>query len=106
MTAVLSFLGRERTAFRRPVPSRALGSPPVGPYGGPGPLRTLVGDFRADILHSELRGDFLEERTAPLGTLVMFYHSLLAANKIDSSETILTTPNLLSPFPLSWDSAL
>ena len=41
-TAVLSFPGRVWTAFCRPVRSRALGSPPVGPYGGPGPLRTLL----------------------------------------------------------------
>ena len=33
---------RGRTTFCRPVPSRALGSPPVGPYGGPGRLRTLI----------------------------------------------------------------
>ena len=42
MTAVLRFLGRVWTAFCRPVRSRALGSPPAGPYGGPGPLRTLT----------------------------------------------------------------
>ena len=29
------------TTFCRPVSSRALGSPPAGPYGGPGRLRTL-----------------------------------------------------------------
>jgi len=40
-TAVLRFPGRVWTAFCRPVRSRALGSPPVGPYRGPGPLRTL-----------------------------------------------------------------
>ena len=33
---------RGRTTFCRPVPSRALVSPPAGPYGGPGRLRTLV----------------------------------------------------------------
>ena len=33
---------RGRTTFCRPVSSRALGSPPAGPYGGPGRLRTLV----------------------------------------------------------------
>jgi len=38
---VLRFPGRERTAFCRPVPSPALGSRPVGPYGDPGPVRTL-----------------------------------------------------------------
>ena len=32
---------RGRTTFCRPVSSRALGSPPAGPYGGPGRLRTL-----------------------------------------------------------------
>jgi len=42
MTAVLEIQGRGRTTFCRPVPSRALGSPPAGPYGGPGRLRTLV----------------------------------------------------------------
>ena len=42
MTAVLRSPGRERTAFGRPVPSRALGSRPVGPCGGPVRLRTLV----------------------------------------------------------------
>jgi len=41
MTAVLEIQGRGRTTFCRPVPSRALGSPPAGPYGGPGRLRTL-----------------------------------------------------------------
>ena len=39
---------RGRTTFCRPVSSRALGSPPAGPYGGPGRLRTLYpGDSRA-----------------------------------------------------------
>lgn len=33
--AVLRFPGRGRTAFCRPVSSRALGSHPVGPYGVP-----------------------------------------------------------------------
>ena len=42
MTAVLRFLGREWTTFRRPVPSGVLGSRPVGPYRDPGPLRILV----------------------------------------------------------------
>ena len=32
---------RRRTTFCRPVSSRALGSPPAGPYGGPGRLQTL-----------------------------------------------------------------
>ena len=32
---------RGRTTFCRPVSSRALGSLPAGPYGGPGRLRTL-----------------------------------------------------------------
>ena len=41
-TAVLRFPGRVWTAFCRPVRSRALGSPPAGPYGAPGPLRTLI----------------------------------------------------------------
>ena len=41
MTAVLEIQGRGRTALRRPVSSRGLGSPPAGPYGGPGRLRTL-----------------------------------------------------------------
>ena len=40
MTAVLEIQGRGRTAFCRPVSSRGLGSPPAGPYGGPGRLRT------------------------------------------------------------------
>ena len=40
-TAVLRFLGPAWTAFCRPVPSGALGSPPAGPYRGPGRLRTL-----------------------------------------------------------------
>ena len=42
MTAVLEIQGRGRTAFCRLVSSRGLGSPPAGPYGGPGRLRTLV----------------------------------------------------------------
>ena len=42
MTAFLEIQGRGRTAFCRPVSSRALGSPPAGPYGGPGRLRTLL----------------------------------------------------------------
>ena len=33
---------RVRTTFCRPVSSRALGSPPAGPYRGPGRLRTLA----------------------------------------------------------------
>ena len=41
VAAVLEIQGRGRTTFCRPVPSRALGSPPAGPYGGPGRLRTL-----------------------------------------------------------------
>ena len=40
-TAVRRFEGRVWTAFCRPVPSGALGSPPAGPCRGPGPLRTL-----------------------------------------------------------------
>ena len=35
MMAVMGFPGRERTAFCDPVPFRALGSRPVGPYGAP-----------------------------------------------------------------------
>ena len=35
---------RGRTTFCRPVSSWALGSPPAGPYGGPGRLRTLIND--------------------------------------------------------------
>jgi len=42
MTAVLGIKGRGRTTFCRPVSSGGLGSPPAGPYGGPGRLRTLV----------------------------------------------------------------
>ena len=34
---------RGRTTFCRSVSSRALGSPPAGPYGGPARLRTLIG---------------------------------------------------------------
>jgi len=41
MTAVLGIQGRGRTTFCRPVSSGGLGSPPAGPYGGPGRLRTL-----------------------------------------------------------------
>jgi len=41
MTAVLGIKGRGRTTFCRPVSSGGLGSPPAGPYGGPGRLRTL-----------------------------------------------------------------
>jgi len=41
MTAVLGIKGRGRTTFCRPVWSGGLGSPPAGPYGGPGRLRTL-----------------------------------------------------------------
>jgi len=40
MTAVLGIQGRGRTTFCRPVSSWGLGSPPAGPYGGPGRLRT------------------------------------------------------------------
>src|ERR1700712_2176003 len=40
MTAVLRFPGRERSPFCRPVLSRVLGRRPMGPYGGPRPLRT------------------------------------------------------------------
>ena len=47
MTAVLEIQGRGRTEFCRPVPSRALGSPPAGPYGGPGRLRTLLLHIRS-----------------------------------------------------------
>jgi len=42
MTAVLGIQGRGRTTFCRPVSSGGLGSPPAGPYGGPGRLRTLT----------------------------------------------------------------
>ena len=42
MTAVLGIQGRGRTTFCRPVSSGGLGSPPAGPYGGPGRLRTLA----------------------------------------------------------------
>ena len=42
MTAVLEIQGRGRTAFFRPVSSRALGSPPAGPWGAPGRLQTLA----------------------------------------------------------------
>jgi len=42
MTAVLGIKGRGRTTFCRPVSSGGLGSPPAGPYGGPGRLRTLL----------------------------------------------------------------
>ena len=53
MMAVLRFPGRVWTAFCRPVRSRALGSPPVGPCGGPGPLRTLHADaIRLKLLES------------------------------------------------------
>jgi len=41
MTAVLGIQGRGRTTFCRPVSSGGLASPPAGPYGGPGRLRTL-----------------------------------------------------------------
>ena len=41
MTAALEIQGRGRTAFCRLVSSRGLGSPPAGPYGGLGRLRTL-----------------------------------------------------------------
>ncbi|PUU80017.1 hypothetical protein B9Z19DRAFT_770029 [Tuber borchii] len=43
MTAVLGAQGRGRTTFCSPVSSGGLGSPPTGPYGGPGRLRTLSG---------------------------------------------------------------
>ena len=60
MTAVLRFLGRGWTAFCLPVRSRALGSPPAGPYGAPGPLRTLVKgkNCRCLTLHITLGGFF------------------------------------------------
>jgi len=45
MTAVLGIQGQGRTTFCRPVSSGGLGSPPAGPYGGPGRLRTLVGEI-------------------------------------------------------------
>jgi len=41
MTAVLGIQGRGRTTFCRPVSSEGLSSPPTGPYGAPGRLRTL-----------------------------------------------------------------
>ena len=41
ITAVISFYGRGRDIFRRPVLSRALGSPSTGPCRGPGRLGTL-----------------------------------------------------------------
>jgi len=47
MTAVLGIQGRGRTTFCRPVSSGGLGSPPAGPYGGPGRLRTLLGSLCA-----------------------------------------------------------
>jgi len=66
------------TAFCRPVRSRALCSPPVGPYGGPAPLRTLraglisnTRDFKgeSDILSSVRygggRGGFSLARPRP-----------------------------------------
>ena len=47
---------RGRTTFCRPVPSRALGSPPAGPYGGPGRLRTLLdGSFLARLRQPKCR---------------------------------------------------
>ena len=60
MTAVLRFLGRVWTAFCRPVRSRALGSPPAGPYGGPGPLGTLIRERSYATYHrsrNEIRVD-------------------------------------------------
>ena len=47
MPAVLEIEGRGRKAFCRPVSSRGLGSPPAGPYGGPGRLRTLIRPVRS-----------------------------------------------------------
>ncbi|RPB02263.1 hypothetical protein L873DRAFT_446198 [Choiromyces venosus 120613-1] len=41
ITAVFRFCRRERDILRRPVRSRALGSPSSGPCRSPGPLRTL-----------------------------------------------------------------
>jgi len=52
MTAVLGIQGRGRTTFCRPVSSGGLGSPPAGPYGGPGRLRTLVKPTRGDMRYS------------------------------------------------------
>jgi len=49
---------RGRTTFCRPVPSRALGSPPAGPYGGPGRLRTLPAS-RACLSSSSVRASVL-----------------------------------------------
>jgi len=46
MTAVLGIQGPGRTTFCRPLSSGGLGSPPAGPYGGPGRLRTLITGFR------------------------------------------------------------
>ena len=43
ITVVFSFAGQGRDIFRRPVPSRALGSPSAGPCRGPVRLGTLVG---------------------------------------------------------------
>ena len=51
ITAILRFLGRGWTAFWRPIWSRALGSPPAGPYGAPGLLRTL------NLIQNERRPD-------------------------------------------------
>src|SRR5437879_2293215 len=42
VTAILRFLRREWTALHRSLPSWVLGSRPVGPYRGPGPLRTPI----------------------------------------------------------------
>ena len=64
MTAVLRFPGRVWTAFCRPVRSRALGSPPVGPCGGPGPLRTLDGGKEGV---KEIEGTILDGGKALIG---------------------------------------
>jgi len=53
MTAVLGIQGRGRTTFCRPVSSGGLGSPPAGPYGAPGRLRTLRRPLQVDeICHA------------------------------------------------------
>jgi len=74
MTAVLQVHGRGRTALCRPVSSGVLGSPPAGPYRGPGRLRTLV-----SLLHSAVRGYL------PMEILI----SLIPATKLHTQEMLL-----------------
>ena len=66
MTAVLGIQGRGRTTFCRPVSSGGLGSPPAGPYGGPGRLRTLL----SCDLFENLDGIGVEGIIVPLGSAI------------------------------------